>query len=183
VITTSTPTGHSSMGISSGDSYIRVTSPLRRYSDLFMHWQIKSFLLPGHSPYRGSQPFAFSKQDVDRGIWRHDKVSAGGRLSKTVDKFWLYYFLKRKLEAPEAEKDPVALELLGALTAIPIAPPVHDRKRYVDDIKCLIPQLGVIAHLISKDPKRPPAISSEVPVQVSRIRLGEVPRLEVTIKQ
>ena len=41
-ITTTYPRTHSYLGI---DTYTRVTSPLRRYSDMFAHWQIQAALL------------------------------------------------------------------------------------------------------------------------------------------
>jgi hypothetical protein len=36
---------HFGLGVSEGQGYVRVTSPLRRYNDLVAHWQIQSVLL------------------------------------------------------------------------------------------------------------------------------------------
>ncbi|GBB95770.1 hypothetical protein RclHR1_02610007 [Rhizophagus clarus] len=47
--TTVDPGPHFSMGITEG--YSKVTSPLRRYSDLVVHWQIKASLLNSHLPF------------------------------------------------------------------------------------------------------------------------------------
>jgi hypothetical protein len=44
-----TPGGHFAMGIQANEGgYVRVTSPLRRYTDILSHWQIKHALLAEH---------------------------------------------------------------------------------------------------------------------------------------
>ena len=48
---TTKPLGHWQLGIPDGEGYCRVSSPLRRYTDLQSHWQIKHALLhPGGKP-------------------------------------------------------------------------------------------------------------------------------------
>ncbi|KAI0090148.1 hypothetical protein BDY19DRAFT_888251 [Irpex rosettiformis] len=47
--------GHWSMAIPDGEGYVRVTSPLRRYSDLIHHWQVKYALLESNKPCFSSQ--------------------------------------------------------------------------------------------------------------------------------
>jgi exoribonuclease-2 len=41
------PTEHFFMGVPAKEGYCRVTSPLRRYLDLMLHWQVKHMLLGG----------------------------------------------------------------------------------------------------------------------------------------
>lgn len=43
---------HSIMGIPASDGYSRITSPLRRYSDLLGHWQLHHILLGSNAPRR-----------------------------------------------------------------------------------------------------------------------------------
>ncbi|RPD70262.1 hypothetical protein L226DRAFT_574975 [Lentinus tigrinus ALCF2SS1-7] len=47
---TTTPGGHSLLGIPEGEGYMMVTSPLRRFGDMIAHWQIKHALLAERDP-------------------------------------------------------------------------------------------------------------------------------------
>ncbi|KAK4683725.1 hypothetical protein P7C73_g6505, partial [Tremellales sp. Uapishka_1] len=49
------PTPHWAMGL---DSYLRATSPLRRFDDLIVHWQLKSYL--------ATQKTVFDRQEVEQ---------------------------------------------------------------------------------------------------------------------
>ncbi|KAL0573352.1 3'-5' RNA exonuclease complex component [Marasmius crinis-equi] len=48
------PKGHFGLGVPEGEGYTRVTSPLRRHSDLVAHWQIQNALL-GKPPLYGAE--------------------------------------------------------------------------------------------------------------------------------
>jgi exoribonuclease R len=60
-VDSSQPKGHVSMGLD--DGYTKVTSPLRRFQDLLMHWQIKSFLSHGKYAACAGKPL-FSLHDI-----------------------------------------------------------------------------------------------------------------------
>ncbi|KAG0049660.1 hypothetical protein BGZ83_005521 [Gryganskiella cystojenkinii] len=90
--------GHWSMGIS--DGYIKVTSPLRRYSDMVSHWQIKGQLLKNASKNASSAPPIFDLETLDS-LTGHirDRERALGMLEARSVKFWLTEMLRRRAAA------------------------------------------------------------------------------------
>ncbi|KAF9962173.1 hypothetical protein BGZ70_008126 [Mortierella alpina] len=94
------PLGHWSMGIQ--DGYCKVTSPLRRYSDMVSHWQIKGALLSSlpSSSSLPSPPPVFSLETLIpmTGLIR-DRERMLGMLEARSIKFWLFEMLRRRLDA------------------------------------------------------------------------------------
>ncbi|KAI8928107.1 hypothetical protein BC831DRAFT_503580 [Entophlyctis helioformis] len=96
------PAGHSTMGLPDplappkpGDSsmvgYVKATSPLRRYKDLLVHWQIKSVFAKQPS----QQPF--SPEGVEKLIQSlHSAERATRLLSAQSDRFWMLEWLRRR---------------------------------------------------------------------------------------
>lgn len=79
------PMEHASLGL---DSYVQVTSPIRRSSDLVTHFQLKSHL-------RGDEGL-FSEDDVNREIARSADVARGLRaIENRSKKYWQYEYLRR----------------------------------------------------------------------------------------
>ncbi|KAI9353059.1 hypothetical protein DFJ73DRAFT_829339 [Zopfochytrium polystomum] len=99
------PVGHSSMGIFGTDSptangklfgYVKVTSPLRRYSDLMMHWQIKAALCARRGA-GASEMIPFRDVDIDRIAHRMHRVEkAVGKASQTSELFWALEWIRRR---------------------------------------------------------------------------------------
>ncbi|KAF8935016.1 hypothetical protein EDD21DRAFT_439835 [Dissophora ornata] len=96
-----TSVGHWSMGLHGG--YCKVTSPLRRYSDMVCHWQIKGALLSKHESSSSSvtaTPPLFSLDTLTplAGLIR-DRERTLGMLEARSVKFWLYEMFRRRLES------------------------------------------------------------------------------------
>ena len=76
-------------------SYTRATSPLRRYIDLVMHWQIKGKLLEDSNS--GRRSYKFSEVDMKdiapRGI-KHERFTA--HLTNVSRRFWALEWMKRR---------------------------------------------------------------------------------------
>ncbi|KAG0206457.1 hypothetical protein BGX28_002090 [Mortierella sp. GBA30] len=89
------PLGHWSMGIR--DGYCKVTSPLRRYSDMASHWQIKGALLGSSSSSVSSPPPVFGLETLIpmTGLIR-DRERMLGMLEARSVKFWLFEMLRRR---------------------------------------------------------------------------------------
>lgn len=79
---------HRLMGLEEG--YIRATSPLRRYSDMIVHWQIQSYLL-GKSP-RTHKQLSSIIPEMDRG------ERLGQYTAKDSRRFWAAVMVARMLE-------------------------------------------------------------------------------------
>ena len=76
---------HSGLGL---DAYAQVTSPIRRYSDLLAHWQIKAFLLGEPLPFTAEMLTAIL-QSIDPAIWDANQVE------KQSVRYWSLEYLRR----------------------------------------------------------------------------------------
>jgi len=76
---------HSGLGL---DAYAQVTSPIRRYSDLLAHWQIKAFLLGEPLPFTAEMLTAIL-QAIDPAIWDANQVE------KQSVRYWSLEYLRR----------------------------------------------------------------------------------------
>ncbi|GET39806.1 ribonuclease catalytic domain-containing protein [Microseira wollei] len=83
-----TPARHASLGL---DSYTQVTSPIRRYSDLLTHFQIKAHL-------RGEQP-PFSAEEVKEVMIGVTTASQEASLvERQTQRYWALEYLRRTSE-------------------------------------------------------------------------------------
>lgn len=166
------PKMHWSLGIPEGEGYSRVTSPLRRYSDMVTHWQIKHVLLPT-SP---SPPFSEEELlDLSKTLVRMEKLS--GRMQKVHNKFWSLLYIQRWLEDPRRTNDwPNPLN--GLVAYVTSSSMVNPRTK---DYQCpvSIPALGLDAVLGGLSPLDEMAIGQEIPVKIDIIQLGVNPKLAV----
>ncbi|KAJ3318643.1 hypothetical protein HDU76_000774 [Blyttiomyces sp. JEL0837] len=104
------PVGHSTMGIPGpiggagtvGESemagYVKVTSPLRRYKDMMMHWMIKAKILEraGKSGGPGSR-MPFRVEDVERISGRlHAVEKRTGKVSDAAERYWSLEWVRRR---------------------------------------------------------------------------------------
>jgi hypothetical protein len=75
--------------------YVKVTSPLRRYKDLMMHWAIKSTLL--RSAGRSGVTLPFRLEDLERIVKRlHGIERMSNRLGKKSETFWALEWIRRR---------------------------------------------------------------------------------------
>ncbi len=76
---------HAGLGL---DAYAQVTSPIRRYSDLLAHWQIKAFLREESLPFTAEMLTAIL-QAIDPAIWDANQVE------KQSVRYWSLEYLRR----------------------------------------------------------------------------------------
>lgn len=76
---------HAGLGL---DAYAQVTSPIRRYSDLLAHWQIKAFLRQEALPFTAEMLTAIL-QAIDPAIWDANQVE------RQSVKYWSLEYLRR----------------------------------------------------------------------------------------
>ncbi|GAA5929539.1 ribonuclease catalytic domain-containing protein [Sporobolomyces koalae] len=181
-----TPTtgSHWPMGINDDYGYVKVTSPLRRFSDLFSHWQLKSALSPASSL---TTP-RFDLPSVLQHIRGFDAVAkARHRLSDSAVKFWSLFVISHKLSLLNqlesrtnalsttdlSAQDSEFVQLLsGGLTAIPLRIAAHSSfdNKHVQPI--VIPQLGVTGTLQVDRLDQAPQIGEEVPIKIDDVILS-----------
>ncbi len=76
---------HAGLGL---DAYAQITSPIRRYSDLLAHWQIKAFLRDEPLPFTAER-LTEILQAIDPAIWDANQVE------KQSVRYWSLEYLRR----------------------------------------------------------------------------------------
>jgi exoribonuclease R len=170
------PGPHYGLGISDEHGYVRATSPLRRYSDLYIHWQIKEALK--------SRRWRFNKR-VDAAT--AELVTEIGRdvhktnLGRRAEHHWLFYGLQQeynKVRAGQASLE--SEELFGSLKGI-VLQSMAVEQHGVNAGLLFIPALGCRAHF------RMPSFTAlwqpgqDVKVAIQSFILSDIPRLNVEV--
>ena len=179
------PKGHSSMSIPDGEGYVRATSPLRRYSDLMVHWQLHHALL-GRAANTAKPPF--SDDDMERykqeltGFELLEKA-----LSKHHGRYWQAMYVHRWMEGIKLGRiDPDKMvegknpmEELRAWTQM--APILNLDQRY--QVGVVIPSIGTRGVLFLPDHARDADIGTVFNVKLKEVRLGVKPLLKFELKE
>ena len=76
---------HAGLGL---DAYAQITSPIRRYSDLLAHWQIKAFLRDQPLPFT-AEMLTGILQAIEPAIWDANQVE------KQSVRYWSLEYLRR----------------------------------------------------------------------------------------
>ncbi|KIV96075.1 hypothetical protein PV10_03655 [Exophiala mesophila] len=94
--------------------YVQCTSPLRRYRDLVVQWQIDAYLRaaadesPHQSPITRDTQLAFSKDEMDEHILKsHDRMGSWFKVNARTARSWQLRALFRAFHFNEAELPPV----------------------------------------------------------------------------
>ncbi|KIJ66941.1 hypothetical protein HYDPIDRAFT_128420 [Hydnomerulius pinastri MD-312] len=169
------PAMHWSMGIPDGEGYIRVTSPLRRYSDLVAHWQIKDALLrPGTTSPLFSPTWLMEYAPE---ITKKEKESKMAEIHHNA--FWSHLYIKRFMEDPHAAKgrhDPL-MSLTATVTGVQEHGGVAS-----NTVMCFIPSLGLLGTLDSV-PAVDYAVGDSLKVRITGVKTGLQPRLEIAPRE
>ncbi|GAA5972437.1 hypothetical protein JCM11641_001847 [Rhodosporidiobolus odoratus] len=201
--TLATPGPHWPMGINDEFGYVQATSPLRRYSDLFTHYQLKSALLPSSSSSSSSSTSskfapAFKGAAVQAHLDGFNAARKGRyRLSEAAESFWALWVIKHKLDllrslsSPSSslpvdlsESDHHALELLSSgLTALALRAPTHSAFDNLYVQRVIIPQLGVRGTLQLEKVDQAPRKGEEVKVKIEEVVLSARSTLVVGLRK
>ncbi|WP_036480202.1 ribonuclease catalytic domain-containing protein [Myxosarcina sp. GI1] len=83
-----TPTRHASLGL---DSYVQVTSPIRRYTDLLAHFQIKAHLK--------GEPLPFAREQLQEIVFSVTSSAYEATLvERQTNRYWSLEYLRRNAE-------------------------------------------------------------------------------------
>lgn len=196
--TTPSPGPHWPMGIDGEYGYLKVTSPLRRYSDLFAHYQLKGALLPA-SASSGFAPRASVAQVQAHIDGFAAAAKARHRLDSAASAFWALWVLQPHLarlsgsssssssstlstHLHPAPEDPETLDLLAHnLTALALRPPTHSAVENVYVQPVLIPQLGLRGTLQVDRAAEGGEVGEEVRVRIAQCVVG--PRSRVVCER
>jgi len=163
---------HWALGIPEGEGYCRVTSPLRRYSDMIAHWQIKHALL---HPTSSSPPFSSEwLEKYGKDLIQQEKIRK--RAEKSHADFWALQFIQRWIQNPARPDGP---DPLASLVGYSSALPTSDTAKNDVHVKFFLPDLGLSAFLTGlRNPGVPIiAMGKTHKVNIKEIRLSAKPRL------
>ncbi|OCF30547.1 hypothetical protein I316_07815 [Kwoniella heveanensis BCC8398] len=86
-----------------GSGYIRATSPLRRFDDILVHWQIKAHLARQANLTSGGLNKGFTKEEVAALVKRSDEgTKRAKRAGLNAQKFWQAQLISRHLRSSPA---------------------------------------------------------------------------------
>jgi hypothetical protein len=167
------PTAHWTLAVPEGEGYTRATSPLRRYSDLLVHYQIHSALLGQKAPF--SRAYL---EDYIKWLKHDDQLKK--RTETLHQRFWVLLALKRWLEAPNRNIDDPLADL-HAITMRTLRVNFLTN-RLQSEVR--IPGLGIAASLEDVDQKHTAnwELARSLPVKIDDIKLGVRPTLKVSMK-
>ncbi|KAF7374622.1 RNB domain-containing protein [Mycena sanguinolenta] len=165
------PAAHWSVTVPEGEGYTRATSPLRRYSDLLIHYQIHASLLGKKLPFSRAYLYDYIK-------WLKHDDQLKKRTETLHQRFWVLMALKRWLEAPRADiPDPTA-----GLQAIIMRPYRVNTLTNELQSEVRIPSLGIAASLgnIGAREALHWELATSKTVKIDEIKLGVRPTLTVS---
>ncbi|OSD06446.1 RNB-domain-containing protein [Trametes coccinea BRFM310] len=169
-----TPGMHSLLGISEGEGYVKVTSPLRRFGDTFAHWQIKHALLAEAG--EKASPVLFPKTWVEElGIELELREADNKLVEKVQNQYWALLFLDRWMRDPAAAQrthDPLQ-ELSGWMAA---QPSLNARTKEARS-KVRVNQLGLMATLDELSDSDYLEVGTPLKLKVRQVKLGVRPEL------
>jgi exoribonuclease-2 len=92
-------TPHWIMGLTGPNGYLRATSPLRRYEDMLVHWQIKSHLASSKGV---SIPWSKFNEEEIRVLGKRNEIGqkATKRAGLSASDWWITRMIKSRLHGP-----------------------------------------------------------------------------------
>ena len=148
---TATPLPHRGLGL---DAYVQATSPIRRFADLAVHYQIKSHLRGDPLPFPGQD----GNDGADAGETMIGLAKNGGMLSRQLERPATDYWLKEYLQR-QGTRHTKALVL--------------SKERKDNMYKLLLPELGTICDYTSATPL---AMGEKIEIQSAHLASFITPR-------
>ena len=172
------PKEHHPLGIPEGEGYTRATSPLRRFDDLIVHWQLHHILLGSKAPSR--PPFDVDALEKYIPELSNKDISVRNGHARNLN-FFVLMFLKRWMDATANGAERPFGDPLASMTAYTISV-VQDT--YMGSFGCnlQLPELGIKAQLVGLPTNTSYPLSTELRVKAKFIDLGiQRPRLVVEL--
>ena len=176
------PDSHWVMGFNDQNGYIRATSPLRRFDDMLVHWQIKSALVRESSKVDQSLAPEISSADVETLMVRSDAPQRKGRKASYVaSAWWEAGLFASRLRNPRPEEYTFtqdAVDLNKPLVGRVAGPTVYGTTSSANTTPVYIPSLGATARMPGLG-KVSFKVGDELNVKISNAQQWPVPIVDV----
>lgn len=173
------PKEHHPLAVPEGEGYSRATSPLRRFDDLVVHWQLHHALLG--SKARSRPPFDADALEKYIPELTAKDLSVRHGHTRNIN-FFVLLFLKRWMNATAKGAERPFGDPLASLTAYTVSM-VQDTFMGSYGCHVHIPEIGTKAHLVGLSAGVSLPLSTELKVKVTRIDLGiQRPKLVVELQ-
>ena len=163
------PAEHWALGVAEDEGYTRATSPLRRYGDLVIHWQIKHMLLHNKPLFSSNEmQTTFDHINAKEVAWKWAE--------KTHGRWWALAFIKRWMES---KRERGAYNPVGNMIGRVTGGVRHDTVHGTCIQEVHVGNLGLIGILEGTDSEQ--EIGAEVAVRVDKINLTSYPILRLKL--
>ncbi|WVQ73961.1 hypothetical protein IAR50_003542 [Cryptococcus sp. DSM 104548] len=178
------PEEHWIMGIvGESKGYVRATSPLRRFDDMLVHWQIKA-ALARQAGLSGQHARGFEREEIVRLAQKSDEgVHRAKRAGLVSDKFWQTKVIGRNFRSgswplPEGwEKDDTAVDVRDVLVGKVASAPENAAALKGELTMVMLDQLGVMAKVLHQ-PGKKWAMGEEIKVKLDLVEEWPNPRIQ-----
>ncbi|KAI0833316.1 RNB-domain-containing protein [Trametes gibbosa] len=175
-----TPGAHTLLGVPEGEGYVKVTSPLRRFGDLFAHWQIKHALLAAAGDK--TSPVLWSEEWLEVfGYELETRELEVKRAERIQHEYWAHLYIQRFMR--NSAQGTRVRDQMQQLTGRLITTPNLNTRTRENNCQVYIPMLALKGLLVNLPLDLTLALGDEVKVQVKEIRLGARPILELVLRQ
>ncbi|TXT07201.1 hypothetical protein VHUM_03371 [Vanrija humicola] len=168
-VVSTAPAPHWVMGFADNDwGYVRATSPLRRYEDLLVHWQIKA-ALAGEKGLSEAEVAALAER-ARRGEQR------GKYSDRHARAFWAAALFAQRRAGPRPDGyayGPDAVDLAGPLKGVAVGTPGITATQTSTPVR--VPALGLTLDFTEKGRSKGLALGEEVDVVLDTIELWPAP--------
>ena len=173
------PNEHWALGIPKEEGYSRVTSPLRRYSDILMHSQIKhDFLPPSKRTTHGPLfPAEWLFPAATRLAWREKLIQ---KASASYQRHWTAIYLARHL-ARERKLHGKDYNPFPQLTGTTLAPTEVDTLTMEGQVVINVDELGIRGIIKGLSKKKEIPVGTVLPIKFSNITLGLTPKVDFVL--
>ncbi len=179
------PKEHFYLGVPEGEGYVRATSPLRRYSDLVVHWQLHHALLGERAEFAGPP---FRADDLEKYMMKLTGFESRHKALKFHhERYWQTMFVYRWVKGirlGHIDPDKVVggknpMDELYARTQL--LPKVNPQQRY--EVPITLPDIGTRGVLLLPDRALDAEIGTKFNVKLKEVRLGVRPMLTFEVKE
>jgi hypothetical protein len=180
-----TPQPNWVMGYNDNIGYLKATSPLRRYEDCMVHWQIKSALVAEKGLSTSLAPVLTLDKVAQYGQRTAQAVRVNGRFGRFSDAWWQSQLFTSRLQNPKPDGytyDSSFVDITRPVKGVVMGPTVYNSGGSSTTTPVHIPSLGLDVRCPQPASKLVPmAIGDEIMIRVTTAQTWPTPIIDVEV--